>query len=219
MRVVRGLMAAGNGKLGQAIHHFDLPAITTCPGRSAVCTRVCYAAKGRFLTGPVRERLRWCLRQSRQPGFAARITAEIRRKGALVVRVHVAGDFYNPGYAAAWLAVFRACPATRFYFYTRSWRVPAIAVVLTEMAGLDNVRAWYSADTETGPPDLLPAGVRVAWLQVAADDGPPLPAALLFRVRRLRRRPVALHELPVLCPHEAPGGRDVNCGNCGRCWS
>lgn len=41
MASVRSLLAMGNGKLGQSIYHFDLPAVFTCPGRSAVCERVC----------------------------------------------------------------------------------------------------------------------------------------------------------------------------------
>lgn len=218
MATVRGLLALGNGKLGGSIHHFDLPAVATCPGRSAVCEAVCYATAGRFATAPVRERLAWCLRQSRRADFADRMVAEVRRKGAVVVRVHVSGDFYAAGYADKWLAVFRRCPAARFYFYTRSWRVPEVAAVLGRMAGLGNVRAWYSADRETGLPDALPPGVRVAWLQDGADD--PGPAELVFRVRRVRATPAGRISLPVVCPSETPGGRarHVNCGNCGRCW-
>src|SRR5579883_132543 len=139
MATLRALLALGNLKLGGAIHHFDLPAVVSCPGRSALCASVCYATRGRFRAGLVSERLRWCLRQSRRPDFVDRMVAEIRRKGALVIRVHVSGDFYARAYAARWLAVFRRCPAARFYFYTRSWRVADVAPVLSAMAELENV--------------------------------------------------------------------------------
>ena len=33
----------------------------------------------------------------------------------------------------------RASPDARFFFYTRSWRVPAVLPVLAEMAALPNV--------------------------------------------------------------------------------
>jgi hypothetical protein len=59
MVTVRALLARGNSKLGSAIHHFDLPAVRTCPGRSSVCEAVCYATRNRFRTDPVRERLHW----------------------------------------------------------------------------------------------------------------------------------------------------------------
>src|SRR5947209_19019949 len=98
MATLRALLAVGNGKLGGSIHHFDLPAVSTCPGRSDICEAVCYATRGRFNAERVRDRLRWCLRQSRRPDFADRMVGEIRRKGALVIRVHVSGDFYDAGY-------------------------------------------------------------------------------------------------------------------------
>jgi hypothetical protein len=217
MATIRSLLALGNAKLGRAIHHFDLPAVSTCPGRSGVCEAVCYATRGRFHADQVRDRLAWCLRQSRRKGFADRMVAEVRRKGALVVRVHVSGDFYDAGYAARWLGVFRRCPVTRFYFYTRSWRVAEVVPVLSEMAELENVRAWYSADSETGLPESIPEGVRVAWLQVAEDE--PVLGDLLFRDTPVRQtRPLA--SLPVVCANETPAGRrhGVNCGNCGHCW-
>jgi hypothetical protein len=218
MATLRALLALGNAKLGKAIHHFDLPAVSTCPGRSQVCEAVCYATRGRFHAGPVQDRLRWCLRQSRRTDFADRMVEEVRRKGALVVRVHVAGDFYAREYATAWLSVFRRCSVARFYFYSRSWRVSEVAPVLEQMAELENVRVWYSADLETGAPDPLPARVRVAWLQTAADD--PVAGDLVFRDRPVRPMPLPRFGLPVVCPSETPVGhrQGVNCGNCGHCW-
>ncbi|MCE9565988.1 MAG: hypothetical protein K8U57_28525 [Planctomycetes bacterium] len=218
MATLRSLLALGNTKLGQAIHHFDLEAVETCPGRSRVCESVCYATRGRFHTGLVRNRLNWCLQQSRSQDFADHMVSEIRRKGVLVVRVHVSGDFYDADYATQWLSVFRRCPVARFYFYTRSWRVEEVAPVLAQMAELDNVRAWFSADVETGLPDPLPEGVRVAWLQTEAAD--LVAGHLVFRDRPIRQTPLPRFGLPMLCPTETPVGqrRKVNCGNCGHCW-
>ncbi|AWM42394.1 hypothetical protein C1280_26215 [Gemmata obscuriglobus] len=199
------------------MHHFDLPAVGTCPGRSQVCESVCYATRGRFRTDKVRRRLRWCLRQSRRADFADRMVAEVRSKGALVVRVHVSGDFYDAAYAAKWASVFHRCPVATFYFYTRSWRVEAMTPVLAQVAGFGNVRAWYSADAETGMPESLPEGARVAWLQTAVDE--PVAGNLVFRDDPLRdARPT--FSLPLVCPNEAPAGQrfGVNCGNCGQCW-
>jgi hypothetical protein len=216
MGSVRPLLAVGNRKLGQSIFHFDLPAVVTCPGRSAVCERVCYARQSRFLLPVVQERLRWCYAQSRRADFVDRLVAEIRRKGALVVRPHVSGDFYDAAYAGKWLAVMRRCPRVRFYFYTRSWRKAAIALVLEQMAALRCCRVWYSIDDATGLPQRVPLGVRLAHLQVADGERPEL-VDLMFRVRRLRRQRISLG---LVCPSETPQGRsnDVNCGNCGRCW-
>ena len=217
MRSVRPLLTQGNGKLGGSIFHFDLLAVTTCPGRSAACA-ACYATQGRYVFPQVRERLAWNGEQSRRKDFARRLAREIHRKGILVVRLHSSGDFYSRAYARQWLAVMRQCPRVRFYFYTRSWRVPAIAPLLEAMARLPNCRAWYSIDADTGVPERVPPGVRLAYLQVQADER-PARADLVFRVRRLRRQRRRVG-LPMVCPHETPEGRarEVNCGNCGYCW-
>jgi hypothetical protein len=218
MSTVRNLLARGNGKLGENIHHWSIPAVVTCPGRSSLCAGVCYATAGRYRTGPIRRRLAENLDAAGRPEFADWMIREVRRRWVQVCRVHVAGDFFSEAYAKAWLKVFRACPHTRFYAYTRSWRVPAIVPVLAAMARLGNVRLWYSADRETGVPEQLPAGVRVAWLQAA--EGETETVDLVFVVRRLRRDVSLRVELPLVCPNETPQGKeaDVNCTTCGRCW-
>ena len=217
MRSVRSLLAVGNGKLGRSIHHFDLPVNKVCcPGRSRLCRQACYAKIGRFRTDVVRRKLAWNYRQSLLPDFAGRMAQEIHHKGVLVVRLHVSGDFASAKYAEKWLEVMRACPQARYYFYTRSWRLPAIAPVLERMAALECCRAWYSIDDETGRPEVVPSGVRLAYLQTR--DGSTPVADLVFRTKPLRRAPAV--SLPLICPHETPAGKEqgANCGNCGHCW-
>lgn len=212
------LLVPGNGKLGATIHHFDLPPVKTCPGRTPLCEQKCYARQGNFAYPSTLERLEWCLTAARRPDFVKRMLDEIRACDALVVRVHVAGDFYGPAYARKWHEVMRRRPRVRFYFYTRSWRRRAIAPWLERMAALKNCRAWYSLDRETGAPERVPPGVRLAYMQVDADDRPPPETAdLLFRVQKLRkqRRQVGL---PMICPHEAPQRRHTTCASCGHCW-
>ncbi len=214
MRSVRPLLTMGNGKLGQSIHHFDLPAVSTCPGRSAACERVCYATQSHYLFRQVRERLKWCHRQSLRADFAPRMVAEVKRKGVLVIRLHCSGDFYSAEYAGKWLEVMRQCPRVRFYLYTRSWRVEGIAPVLEEMAALRCARIWYSIDRDTSVPARVPVGVRLAYLQVDEGEQPEL-LDLLFVVRRLRRHAQRVG-LPLLCPHQAE--KAANCGDCGKCF-
>jgi Gene product 88 len=105
---------------------------------------------------------------------------EIRRKGVIVLRVHVSGDFASAEYAQKWLDIFKQCPKVRFYGYTRSYRIPAIVSVLEQMAALKNVHLWYSLDSETGTPEHVPSGVRLAYLQISEEDQPE-QADLLFR--------------------------------------
>ena len=210
---IRGLLTLGNGKVGEGIHVWSLPAILTCPGRTPTCTRACYATKSRFRYPVVRQRLRWNWEQAQQPSFADRMADEIRKKGCQVIRIHVSGDFATREYAEKWLWVMRHRPKPRYFFYTRSHRIPEIAPVLEQMAALKCCRAWYSIDKETGLPDRIPPGVRLAYLQTESDEEPEL-LDLRFVVRRLRKPTIGL---PLLCPQE--GGQAANCGDCKRCFT
>ncbi|WP_162136359.1 GP88 family protein [Zavarzinella formosa] len=208
----------GNQKVGDAIHLWGLPAVTTCPGMTSVCQGVCYALRSRFRFQTVKDRLAWNLEQTERDDFCGRMTKEIRRKGCLVLRVHSSGDFMSKEYAEKWLWIMRKCPKPRYFWYSRSWRIPEIATVLEQMAALKCCRAWYSLDSETGIPEKIPPGVKLAYLQVS-EDTPPEMIDLMFRVRRLRKQPrprIGLTILPV-CPNEV--NKEITCGGCQRCFS
>jgi hypothetical protein len=168
--------------------------------------------------------MRGTIRVSMAPDFADRLTDFITRKGIGVVRIHLGGDFYDTGYARKWLAVMRGSPQTRFYFYTRSWRVSAIRRVLGAMAKLDNVRVWFSCDRGTGVPRRVPSGVRLAWL-MTTPNGLPARADLVFRVRRLRSSTrkwlpwEAAAGRALVCPTEnSATGQRTDCARCGVGW-
>ena len=93
---VRNLLTRGNGKLGEGIHAWSLPAVETCPGRSDLCSRVCYARSGRFKTRTMQSRLAENLAAAEADGFTARITTEVHRRGVQTLRIHVSGDFFDP---------------------------------------------------------------------------------------------------------------------------
>ena len=216
-RSVRSLLTLGNDKVGEAIHLWSLPAGDdgTCPGSSSVCRRHCYARAGRYRFAAVKERLAWNFQQAYEPDFVDAMCREIRLRGALVLRVHASGDFFDAGYAEKWLTIMQRCPTPKFYWYTRSWRIATIRPVLVAMATLPNCTGWYSTDSETGRPASVPPGIRVAHLQT--DEAEEADADLVFRIRRLRRTRLPLK---VVCPSERPDRveRTVNCGSCRRCW-
>jgi hypothetical protein len=219
------MLCPGNRKLGgnRRIWTFSLPSRSACPGRSPLCERHCYSWQTERRRAPVRLRYQRNLELSRRPDFAARMIAFIRRRRVRVVRAHVGGDFHDSGYARKWLAVMRRCRSTRFFFYTRSWRVPPVRRVLAAMARLDNVRAWFSCDRDAGVPARVPPRVRLAWLMASAQDLPPR-ADLVFRIRRLRSQVCKRVPLPVLgaalvCPVEnGATGHRTSCERCGVCW-
>jgi hypothetical protein len=163
----------------------------------------------------VKAHLAWCFEQSHRDDFVDRMVSDIRTNGVLVLRLHTSGDFPSVDYAKKWLAIMKRCPRVRFYGYTRSWRIPEIATVLEKMAALRCLKLWYSVDDETGIPDKVPPGVRLAHLQTA-EEKHPKEADLVFRIRRLRKLP----SLPIVCDAETKEGKSLGttCGSCTRCF-
>jgi hypothetical protein len=213
---VRQLLSKGNAKLGESIFGWTLQAIHTCPGRTETCSRWCFASHGRFCTTQMEARNRWRLSQAKKAGFVDAMSSEIYRRGVLIVRVHIGGDFFSPRYVQKWIEIAARHPAVRFFAYSRSWRTEAIRPLLYAWGSLPNVRLWLSADRDSGIPRDVPEGIRVAWLQV--DEAPPQGGNLVFQVRRLRR--MALPMFVPVCEQETPAGKaaGANCSSCRVCW-
>ncbi|MCE9567411.1 MAG: hypothetical protein K8U57_35875 [Planctomycetes bacterium] len=200
--------------------HFDLPPIRACPGRSEECEAHCYGLRGRYVFPQVKERLEWCFEMSKRKDFTRLLADEIYRKGILVVRFHVVGDLYSPGYAEKVRQVVEQSSHCTFFLYTRSYTVPAILPVIRDLAKLPNMSVWLSADRSMGLPCEVPEGCRVAWMMVEENETVPEGVDLLFRLRELRKKPLPLPLLPVICPTETPEGKRVgtSCATCKRCW-
>jgi hypothetical protein len=217
--VLRPLLVAGNEKLSQTVFHFDLPAIRTCPGRSRLCSRVCYATRNRYQYPQVQERLQWALEQSKRKDFVDRMVDELYRKGIILMRWHCSGDVYSPTYARKMLEVIGRSPHTTFWTYSRSWRAKAIFPILKAISLMPNMSLWFSVDSETGYPAEVPDGVRIAFMQVQEDDDAE-QADLVFLNHPLRKR-VPLNVLDKVCPTETPEGKakGVTCATCQLCFT
>jgi len=88
-----------------------------------------------------------------------------------VFRLHVAGDFFAPAYAYAWIKLMTENPNVQFFAYTRSWRMPDMVECLQELANLPNMTLLLSCDRDTGYPDpTLWDGYRTAFMMVDDDD-------------------------------------------------
>ncbi len=216
------MLTRGNHKLGtRRIWSFSLPSGPggTCVGMTPACGAHCYAIALARYRPAAAAAYRRNLARARRRDFVRRVRAFIIAHAVRVIRVHVAGDFFAVWYARKWLRIMRRSPRVTFYFYSRSWQVAAIRAVLDRMAALPNCAAWYSTDVDTGEPAAVPPGVRVAWLMSAPGDTPPPGTDLVFRVRRLRRRPEPAPE-PRVCPAEDGVVRTipVTCERCGVCW-
>jgi hypothetical protein len=212
------LFQQGNSKLGKKIWTFSIPAGDTCPGKTEACSKECYAASGFFLMPNVARSLDRKFDYTKLPSFVADATAELKQVKAKVCRVHVAGDLYDTEYAKKWLDIFKNVPDCRFFIYTRSWRIPEIKTVITQMSRLPNVRMWWSVDKDTLKPKSIPKKVRLAYMQVAHDDVPKYKVNLTFRVDRLHSKVVKRVSDSLVCPVENGVTENMTCMKCGFCW-
>lgn len=144
----------GNDKTAFLI--WNLPAVKTCPYRTALCKANCYAVKAeRQYPGclPCRENnLEWSKREDFVPVMVETIRKKCNhpsRKGKKVLfRIHESGDFYNRQYAERWLEIARQCPEVTFLAYTKSLPFFEGAAIPTNFI----IRASVWSDTS---PELL----------------------------------------------------------------
>lgn len=217
------LLAAGNSKLGKAIFSFSIPAITTCPGKSGRCSRFCYAARGHFVFPANQSRQQSNLAMTQSPDFIRRMKRDLRKTGASVVRIHVAGDFYDADYIEKWRIIAKLSPRVTFFAYTRSWRVDALVAPLTSLAAVPNMRLWLSEDRETGPAIAM---VNARRASLVIDDLDALlvsPSAdLVFRDQKRATTETRVKQIlgVRVCPHEQGADmRDrVTCASCRICF-
>jgi len=129
----------GNAKLGKKIYTFSIVSGYTCPFAKDCLAKV-DRLTGKLTDGPdtqfrcfsaSQEALFPAVRKSRWDNFEKILNAIKNNtlvelimnsipKKATVIRVHVAGDFYNQAYFNAWMQVARNRPDIIFYAYTKS---------------------------------------------------------------------------------------------------
>lgn len=207
-------------KLGPSIFTFSIPALKTCPGKSALCAVLCYAATGFFLMKGVAAKHKVNLRRSRRADFAAAAVAELRDRGIMVLRLHMAGDFYSAAYAWAWVTIARKSPRTTIFVYTRSWAVEPILPPLVTLAGLRNVQLWFSCDrTMPRPPAVR--GVRTAYLIAPGEDPATVPDWADLAFRDDEESPLKRANGVLVCPYEQGIKRalKLTCSRCRICWT
>ena len=178
---------------------WSLPAIYTCPFRTPMCEKECYAVKAECY--PEVNPARWDnFAMSKLPTFVRDMTELIAdrvkrmRKPELIVRIHESGDFYSRRYAMDWLQIVRNIEAmdfngkkVTFIAYTKSF-IYFDGVKLPESFKL---RASVWADTAPEQKEIIE---RNGW--------PVYTAVKKFTD----------HDTFHQC-------RCQDCATCGKCWS
>lgn len=208
-----------NTKLGKGIAGFSLPAVSTCPGRTALCEGICYATSGFFRFRNVRTSLQRSLDASGDDGFATVISDEIgRRRSIKAVRIHPAGDFYSTSYTRKWIEIVRNNPNTRFWAYTRSWRSAATSAAgcegihsaLKELSELPNIELFASIDEESGRQPKAEASTADAVQEV------PEVAPIWLRTADVVDSWTEVDSTYVQCPNLS--NKDITCAKCTYCF-
>ena len=160
----RELLSIGqNRKLGKDVSVFNLPRSITCPGKTPVCSKVCYADKSqRMYKTAAAKRMRNYI-ASQRPDFVEKITAELLaplRKGRVMkaispVRTAAAciashrwqesGDVYSQMYLDKIFQVCRNTPRIIHLMYTKSFH-------LDWSKKPDNLKVYWSVDNSTAAP-------------------------------------------------------------------
>lgn len=164
-------LSPGNAKTGDTCS-FDLPARSTCPGKSAFCARACYAAKLSEVRPSVGHKYERNLIFAESGNFVSHLIREIPRRAT--VRIHVSGDFYSVGYVRRWIEIVSTRQDVEFYAYTRSWSIPELWEVIQELAEYPNITINLSTDKETGSPIYMgPNALSFRWTYLTDDDTVP----------------------------------------------
>lgn len=130
----------------------------TCPGATAECQAICYAARPVTEMGMVFA-MWW-------KNSTTETVPESLPPDAKIVRIHVSGDFTSPEYVRGWITLAADHPHVRFFSYTRSWRVATLLPWLEQLRTLKNVQLFASMDRSTE--DYPSEGWRIAWIE--GDD-------------------------------------------------
>lgn len=112
--------------VGLKVMNFGIPAYEdpetgrrTCPFAGA-CAKFCYAQKGAYVWSNVKPAFKERYEATKRDDFVSRMTYELERTKADMVRVHDSGDYYSREYIDKWFAIARQNPHVKFYSYTKS---------------------------------------------------------------------------------------------------
>lgn len=113
----------GNKKLPKGTVIFNIPAVTTCPFRTPLCERSCYALKAERLYPQVLPARQHNLDIVQKGQFKQAMKRAIVKhyKKIKTIRVHESGDFFKQSYLNDWYELARMFPEFTFYAYTKSF--------------------------------------------------------------------------------------------------
>ena len=179
-----------NLKLGVMLN-FSLVCGESCPGKTDLCSGLCYAAKyGKCFPSTEVAYAKNLDLTLMDPNWAMPIIKTLAKQNPKYFRLHVSGDFYGPKYIQDWFRIMALFPKTMFLAFTRSWRLPRLRKELNLLRKLPNVQIIASCDDEA---NNSPSGWRTAYMGKPANT-----------------------EGYIMCPGYGPA--ELECASCGICF-
>jgi hypothetical protein len=196
-----------NTKLG-AIPSFSLPSITSCPGATAECKSICYAAKVERIYKNAEKSYQINLEGIKDPKFVEQLVIKLtklstKKKNPMTTfRWHVSGDINDIAYLYKMESVMKQLPSVTFYAYTRNWALKGWMSHLDTLRKLPNFTLIASIDDEHLASNILPpADWRTAYVGSKS----------VTDVSKL------LGKKTIVCPNQVKG--TVLCDTCKYCFN
>jgi hypothetical protein len=132
-----------------------------CPaehrGPNSICSS-CYAQQGNYLFRNVRDTqwARFEFLKSQPTAFADMLVRFLHLESPLWFRVHDSGDFHSLPTIHLWQSIVDRCPATRFWFPTRTYLFPNWRPALRKLHAKPNACVRPSALSFGDEPPVVP---------------------------------------------------------------
>lgn len=201
----------GNAKIG-LIYSWSIPAVSTCPGKTAYCVKRCYAQKTQYRYP--HPRLRWAknFKIAQRPDFALLLSTALSRLEPNLIRIHVSGDFFSAKYLLDWIQALEENPHIKPFAFTRSWREASILKAIR----LSGTPQWLLASTDPETGYGIPKGMVQADMVAGDYNYGTMKANYIHAIK-------ALHTVVKnVCPQQLAKNpvthiSKVTCRSCGSC--
>ena len=144
-------LTMNNSKVGLAL---SLPAGPSCPGKTEVCFKFCYARRGRVA---IHKQQHGCNQMALVQAFKAGgyqaaallLLKHIEATGRRTIRWQDAGDLFAPWLCKSIANVHKKAKWLLGWLYTRSFVIePIWKAMVDSFTGLPNLAVWLSCDTQ-----------------------------------------------------------------------
>jgi hypothetical protein len=115
--------------MGKGFFIWNLPCRVTCPGKTEICSKKCYANKAERMYPNVRNSRMENFETSKLEDFADRMIRKIwvmqdeNSSFAGFFRIHESGDFYSQKYLEDWKKICKEFPDIKFLAFTKSFHL------------------------------------------------------------------------------------------------